>query len=265
MKINIITEPPPPMGVHPWILRRAAEELLKIGSNVSILGEEGDINYFINYALYMPCNGLKIGHFTHLENSGEHKRKFIQSIPEFDFYTVTCNITRDILIRYGANPKRIFKIPYGSDERLKKPIVFGVVGRTYPSGRKGEYLVDKMVKNGYNVIAWGKGWPCKIDSNENNFDKLPDFYRKIDYLLVTSLNEGGPVPVIDAIQAGVPVIAPNVGWCWEFPGIRYEKGDWGSLKKILDKLTKPPTWEDWTKKHNELFKMCSNVSKQTKF
>lgn len=248
-RINIITEEQ--TGEHPWILRRAALEAQKALPDISINGEKGDINYFVNYALLKdPVKGISVGHYTHLEEKGVARQRFIQNIQFFDYFTTTCFNTSAILVKYGVLPEKIFKIPYGSDDRLKKDIVFGVVGRVYPSGRKGEYLVEKAVKEGYNFKAWGKGWPCKSDTTWAN---LPSFYSEIDYLVVTSLNEGGPIPVIDAIRAGVPVIAPDVGWCWEFPVIKYKKGDWNSLNQVLKQLTNAPTWEDWTNKHKNLF------------
>lgn len=247
MKINIITED----KSNGWILRRCADELETIpGVEINSNSPNFDVHYFINYALYTPYSGINIGHFTHLEDSGLYRNFFLDSIDKFDYYTVTCDITKDILVNHGAKKENIYKMSYGSDSRLNKDIVFGIVGRTYPNGRKGEYLVDKMSRK-YTTLAWGKGWPCEIYSDK--WEDLPEFYKKIDYLVVTALNEGGPVPVIDAIRAGVPVIAPDVGWCWEFPVIRYKKGDWESLNNVLRQLKYAPTWKKWREDHEKMF------------
>lgn len=249
--LNIVTEEKP--SGQPWILRRAAEEIHDAFPETTINEYARSFNYFINYALYKPTPGVLIGHYTHLEEGGEWRKVFLETIPKFQYYTVTCEITRDILISEGAHPDRIFKIKYGCDGRLRQrgmPI-FGVVGRTYPSGRKGEELVQKMVEFGYEVHAWGRGWPVKDYNIHENWDWLPKFYDKIDYLVVTSVNEGGPVPVVDAIAAGVPVIAPNVGWCWEFPVIHYERGSWESLHSVIEKLCCPPSWQQWSAEHGQ--------------
>jgi glycosyltransferase involved in cell wall biosynthesis len=116
-----------------------------------------------------------------------------------------------------------------------------------------------MVDSGFDVRAWGHGWPCRTAFN--SWDELPQFYKLIDYLVVTSNIEGGPVPVIDAIRAGVPVIAPDVGWCWEYPVIRYMKGSWKNLYEVLSKLTKPPTWKDWIEGHKKMFETTYKMEK----
>jgi hypothetical protein len=46
----------------------------------------------------------------------------------------------------------------------------------------------------------------------------------MDYILITASNEGGPMIVPESIAVGKPLIMPKgVGWCDEYPGIRYEK------------------------------------------
>jgi glycosyltransferase involved in cell wall biosynthesis len=249
MKINIITEHRRNADFQ-GILRRASEELANNIPNAEINGSNGDINYFINYATYKDLGGIPIAHFTHLEDKGFFRDVFFMVAQKVKHATCTCDITYNLLRKEDI--KHIYKIPYGSNNRLEKPIYFGVVGSTKKSGRKGEHLVGKMIEEGFNVYAWGEGWgDCHYI--HNTWDGLPSFYKLIDYLVVTSLVEGGPVPVVDAIRAGVPVIAPDVGWCWEYPVIKYDKGNWDSLKTVLDKLTKPPTWNDWIEGHKRMF------------
>ena len=254
--LNIVTEKRNP-GEQPWILRRAAEEIQKTFPKTTINKKPRQVNYFINYALHAKMEGVLVGHFTHMEFEGHARTVFGDTARIFDYATCTSKVTRDILLKLGVPKERIFIIRYGCDERMHRRPVFGVVGRVYGTGRKGEYLVQKMVNSGYDVKAWGKGWPVLEGDQWSQWENLPGFYDSIDYLVVPSINEGGPVPVIDAIAAGVPVIAPNCGWCWEFPVLQYDLGSWESLESILEKLSNPPTWRMWSDDH---YKVLSSIA-----
>ncbi|MBT6051430.1 MAG: glycosyltransferase [Candidatus Scalindua sp.] len=222
-----------------WILSRAGKELE---------GLEFPGTYFINYAMFDEKQPRPWGaFFTHIEPKYE---ELFNEVADKVSYAVCSNrIIKTFLERKGI--EKVEVIPHGHDPRVKKEITFGVVGRVYPSGRKGEELVAKMLEKCYNVISMGEGWPC---DNYCDWSDAPKFYKKIDYLVITSRIEGGPVPLLDAMAAGVPVIAPiGVGHCDEFPCIRYVSGDWDSLDRILDKLTNPPTWKQWKKDHQSIF------------
>lgn len=252
----------------PWILKRAAIELERAipGARINP-GEPGDgIHYFVNHGKIRDVSGISIGHLTHFEHdipvprAQRSRTTFLKTIEQCDWLTVTCELTRQIAIEHGARPERIAGVRYGCDERLSRKIVFGVVGRVYPTGRKGEHLAVALRRMGHTVVAWGKDWPLDVPElfPGSPWDTLPEFYDQIDYLIVTSQNEGGPVPVIDAITAGVPVIAPDVGWCWEFPVIRYEVGSLSSLVEVITRLTTPPKWSAWVRDHQKLFeKACA--------
>jgi glycosyltransferase involved in cell wall biosynthesis len=228
-----------------WILQRSGEELE---------GLEMNGTYFLNYYLFDDSKPKPWGaFFTHLES--RYMAKIEEVASKADYAVCLNESMKEWLELRGV--RRVEIIRHGHDERVKKTPTFGVVGKVYPGGRKGEELVNKMVDEGYKVIANGEGWPCPI---QGGYEDLPLFYDSIDYLVITSTNEGGPVPLVDALAAGVPVIAPMVGYCWEFPVIRYKKGNWESLHKVLDNLTSPPTWKEWREKHQELFRSVSKNS-----
>ena len=66
-----------------------------------------------------------------------------------------------------------------------------------------------------------KGVNIRLTGGNLSELELLEFYNSIDYLLVISKVEGGPVPVLESFLLNKPVIAPDVGWCWDFP-IEYE-------------------------------------------
>ena len=249
-KVNIYTEPAPG-----WILRRGAEELVRHAPEMFRISDHpAEVNYFLNYATYRDVPGWSVAMFTHLEEKGHTRRRFFEVSQAVDRAISMCEKTRAIITHSNWMSGDVPVIHFGSDSRMDRKLLFGVVGRTYGSGRKGEHLVARMMVEGILVRCWGKGWPCEEWAPGSKWEDLPDFYAAIDYLLITSMNEGGPIPLIDAIRAGVPVIAPRgVGWCDEFPCIRYDAGRWDSLHAVLHKLTHPPTWEQWAEQHVEFF------------
>lgn len=248
MDVNIFTEAPESWGV----LRRLSVEVADRLDYVRISEEPGAINYFINYALYRDLPGISIGYFTHWEEGPPYHQRFVEVAKKVDYRFAQCGKTAKILERNLG--LRASVVRPGTD--LVKPIKFGVCGKVHPSGRKGEYLVKQMMDEGYDVVAWGKGWPCPIFSD--SLEDRENFYVEIDYLVVTSLNEGGPLPLLEAVAMGVPVIAPDVGLCWEYPVIRYQKGSWLSLAAVLSKLSKSRTWDQWAKDHDRLFRSIAS-------
>lgn len=66
-------------------------------------------------------------------------------------------------------------------------------------------------------------------------DTYNRFYSEIDYLLIPSKWEGGPMGLLEAAAAGVPVIGAMVGWVdLEIPVFQsFQPGDVSHLGKIL--------------------------------
>ena len=227
-----------------WILRRMAKEIQRCMPEISLNGDPRQINYFINHALYKPdMPGISIVCCTHLEERRRVREPFLDAVDNADYCVALCENTANIIRDRGAKNIRVIHCGVPSRKTLK----FGVCGRVQDSGRKGEYLVKEMIDAGYDVRAHGKGWPCPMVDMDRN-----EFFESLNYYVVTSLNEGGPVPVLEALAHGVPVIAPDTGWCWEYSTIRYDKGDWQDLHRVLKGLT-PRLWEDWAADHRKLF------------
>lgn len=244
MKIQIITE-------GSWILNRCAREIEeRVPYDVQINGrcESADVVYHIPYWRGdlddAPAATIRLGFFTHGLN------RAAKYVGRFSAYVAMNARMAEHLVAQGAFEDDVVVIRPGVDGTDRNPI-FGVVGRTYQGGRKGEEIVEEIVEAGFDVRACGRGrWPCEIT---HDVDERFAFYEAIDYLLVPSLDEGGPMPVVEALAARVPIIAPDVGWCWEYPVIRYERGSVDSLIEVLDQLSNPPTWEHWGISHRLLF------------
>lgn len=255
-RINIIVK-------RGWILERMAEELraglpgvtINCGRTERAVDPAAGVNYYMpaKDALKFepPAPALAVGLFTHGP-----------VLPEILALLSACtSMNRKVageLRRLGMDDVTVIR---PGTEAPRRPPVFGVVGRPYNSGRKGERLVERAVEAGFRFAACtsrekiratsGTKWPCPVT---HVTEQREDFYATIDYLVVPALEEGGPIPVLEALARHVPVIAPDVGWCWEFPVIRYERGSWDSLRAVLEGLSRPPTWSDWTEQHRSLFR-----------
>lgn len=79
-----------------------------------------------------------------------------------------------------------------------------------------------------------------VDFIYNDNLQPQDFYNLLDFYLVVSSVEGGPISLLEAKMVGIPTIGPRkVGWCEQYCDYKYEKGDLASLIHVLNKLLKP--------------------------
>ncbi len=240
LTINIVTELEPG-----WILRRLANNFAEaVGAKVSTEADlQADINFYINYALFKQKTNCDIGFFTHREHEQILADAFDQIALQVDWCIAMCSITANLL---PADKTSVIKV--APDKIFMKPeIVFGVIGREYASGRKRFNWINELK----NI----SGVKIEATNGELSFSELPEFYKKIDYLLILSENEGGPMPVLEALAIGKPVIAPNVGFCWEYPVLRYETFD--DLKLLIQNLIIPEN--AWTIAGEEFLAICNQL------
>lgn len=223
MRVHIITEP----ERRRWVLRPIAEALAKELPDVTI-GERADptadANFFINYALYRSVPTYTMALFTHREREGRWGGFFDSAACKVDWCFAMCKITAALL-----PPEKTTILPtYPVDQAFYKTLILGVVGREKSSGRKRmHWMSDLQAVEGVDVKH-----PSRIPSKD-----MPAFYASIDYLVILADNEGGPLPVVEALARGKPVIAPNVGYCWEYPVLRYETKE--ELLAIIRRLVIP--------------------------
>jgi hypothetical protein len=246
MRVNVVVEPG-------WILERLAQELaarlpdvrVNAGGDARQVDPGADLNYYLPAKSidHHPPEGRAAGFFTH----GEKDLRWLSRQ-----FAVRIAMNQHMAARLTAVGARSVVVIRPGTEVPERPVVFGVIGRLYKDGRKGEQLVAQAVAARYRFIGCRccESWPCP---EPYTFEERDQFYAAIDYLVVTATEEGGPMPVLEAIARGVPVIAPDVGWCFEFPVIRYRRGSWASLSTVLSALTQPPTWEAWAEGHRRVF------------
>lgn len=254
-----------------WILYRMASEIKFKLKNV-VINEDlpnADIHYYINYGYYnkKSSNGIVVANFTHYDPE-LHNNKFIEVAKEVEYCISISEETTKVLKDFGVDENSISTVITGADKSFKPKLTLGIVGRTYPGGRKGEHLIreildDKNLMQDMQIVSLNDSWGVPV------WKLVPDdFYRSIDFLLIPSLIEGGPVPFMEALACGTLSIAPPIGVIPNFPHIEYEKGDITSLKNTLlhvknnffdrkQKISehmKDYNWDTWAYNHDKIFK-----------
>lgn len=265
IRLRVVTEKPG------WIMHRKGAEICKGLQHFKINQDYPDANvhYYINYGYYRgrPKAGLVIANFTHFDPD-LHSDKWIKAAREVDHCIAVSEEAALNITRFGIPEEKITVIKVGADVSFKPKMTLGIVGRVYPGGRKGEHLVHQLLENetlmeGLEIVATNDSWGVPV----RNFDHMPDFYRSIDYLLVPSLIEGGPVPFMEALACGTLSIAPPIGVIPEFSHIPYKTGDIQSLVNAITEVKanflarkqrfsdemREHNWSTWTLQHLELF------------
>lgn len=250
-----------------WILERCARELEARLPYVTV-GKEPDpkanLNYYVNYSC---CQGAKRGKeaalFTHVEElSPPAALRFFDVARRVDHRVCMSEVYADRLKKAGLDSVSV--ITPGVDLDAYAPKVrIGVVGRTYHTGRKGEDLVRQVMD--VPGIEWhftGEGWPGP--AKHYAADEMPAFYNSVDYILVPSYYEGGPMCVLEALACGKEVIAPPVGFVPDYPHIEFRTGDASDLRRVLRELVAKRdalrqsvlhrTWDAWAEEHDRLFR-----------
>lgn len=151
---------------------------------------------------------------------------------------VTCMSRRWIRFfrRWTFPVEKLKQVHYGVDLNLFQPadalpaspeICIGVVGRLYPGGRKGEdrllAIARQLPPHRFRFQFMGERWDEIVArlvgmgfqvgvAHRCQESEQPEIYRRMDCLLVCSRNEGGPLPVLEALASGVPVVSSDVGF-----------------------------------------------------
>lgn len=224
MKLHIVTE----TEAQRWSLYYDAENLAREipGAVVGTVPDpRADVNMFVNYHLYTPPGTVATAMFTHRERTGPLKQRFGKVATLVDWCFAMNHHTLTLLPKEKSSIMWVWPDP----RYHKGKVILGVCGRAYKGGRKRmDWVKDLQAVPGVEVRTTGGKIPA---------EDMPRYYDGLDYLVVLADNEGGPKPVVEALARGCPVIAPNVGYCWEFSCIRYRTKD--ELLSIVKGLVIP--------------------------
>ena len=211
-----------------WILRRLARYLI---DNLPYVHgapwrpsavREFDLTYYLNYQLCRrpraplrravlwrkPRSRLVGALFPHREGPD-----FDEVARELDF-CVAPSARYANYLREHCNPNSHL-IYHGIElDRFTPKLRLGFIGRRYNTGRKGDELLRAVAKLPYVELRCTDG---KLSDAE-----VPGFYQDIDYVLITSSIEGGPLCFQEGLASGKPILSTDVGMVSEFrdaPGV----------------------------------------------
>ena len=257
-----------------WILHRKCKEIQSqsrvLDCKINEPSFDSDIVYFMHYARYdenLAKNKISVANFTHIVPGTNTEQIFKDVAHKVDHCISISQETTKILRSMGVESNKISTVVVGASNIYKPKLVLGLVGRPYGDGRKGEDLVLKLLNDPdldekIHLVSTNNAWNVTtIDTS------LDSFYHYIDYLLVPSRFEGGPVPFMEALRCGKMSIAPPIGVIPSFPYEPYDAGSYESMKKTIlstytRKLLKSSEllesingldWEGWVYKHESIF------------
>ena len=248
--INIVT----PEWTSNRILARLTRHLLVVnGWEVSKEPRaDATLNLFMPYLEWRKTKWDKTptaAWFTHYEPDDKVRKKAWEECAE----AMTVRVTpayqyAAALSRYGLTshlPHPVELHMFSPRSKSSNDPIVGLSGFLYPGGRKGEAMVSRLVQDHpeWSIRASGEGWPC--ETKLYTWKNLPTFYQGLGCFVCTSLIEGGPVTVLEALACGVPVVIPRgVGECDEIPSIpgvyHYAMGNYEALEEGIHKALENP-------------------------
>jgi glycosyltransferase involved in cell wall biosynthesis len=225
---------------------------------------------------------------------------FINRYKEASYVVCLNSLQQSILKQEGI--KNTAVIPHGYRDDLfttRKPklynqdekISLGIISKRYGRRVKGEAYLLELIKrldsDKFKFILVGDGrtedavlltnYGFEVEVFENlPYILYPEVYKKLDFLLMISLFEGGPANLPEALASGVPVIATNIAMVKDMiidkeNGLvlsgRYEddvekiysliNNDgklFNQLQKNLQKKQNIITWQEVVKQYENIYK-----------
>jgi len=238
-----------------------------------------DINYHVPYHTLVGlegCPGKHVMLYTHC--NPPDKALLLDACERADAIVCMTHRGASELYERDVNSNKISVIYPGVAFPFRRRNI-GVIGYEQPNGRKRAHiLLDipwRLNPDLYHFVLVGDGWEELAAMLQNagtsaqhikhiQDPELLSIYNQLDLLLVTGYAEGGPLPVLEAMACGVPILSPRFGFAADFLG---PESIYDSSEEMLLKLrqrfseteralniTIPLTWENYTQQHAELFK-----------
>jgi len=165
-------------------------------------------------------NYIAKNHLSYREWAGFVKpnRSFIRKMIKINHYGVISPKLREETQKLFPHKKVNFIRPFVDSQRfcppstreVKEKFVVGWVGNNKRKVKNYDTLYRPIVK------AFEKDPHIQFveatRTTPKSAKEMPYFYKSLDLLVITSSNEGGPAPAMEALASGVPVLSTNVGY-----------------------------------------------------
>jgi len=246
-----------------WILQKISERIVSEGNKLNhnfILSNrqrnDVDCNLYVDIqnCYHTKSGTLDIGLFTHADKN--------------DLNTVNKNcLSLDYIIHMSNRyyemfgeiyPKEKMSVLYPSEVntvfKQYKPKI-GIFQRGGHVGKGYDFMVNitnqEIIKD-FRFKFMGKGWDYVINSmrqvgveceyiDNEEYSEYEKHYHNVDYVLIPSIWEGGPMGILEGLSCGKPIISSNVGFVGYDFNVDYtfEPNDINGLVNILNDIKKP--------------------------
>ncbi len=249
------------------------EKLCKDGTFTVSIGDrprdDVDINHHINYLQYKPNGTKNTLMVTHIFEG--YKMKAIkEAMKTADLGIVMSKDTQEQLMKEDIPKEKLPIVLPAHDGEPRRHQVVAILTNVYPDGCKRAEMLTELAKT-INNDEWafrvmGKDWSdilVPLIARGMNVDYFAEFNYEIhkqilessDYCLYFGKDEGS-MAVMNAKNAGLKIIAPNVGFHKEI-GIDYPFDSQRQLNSIFKKLNPNPvrdwTWKKYVDEHIKLW------------
>jgi hypothetical protein len=275
MKINLINYELE-IGIKDGILskfaRKMCDELSKLGHDVKITyapDDESDVQHHINNIPYRQGHGINTLMVTHFLDGEYNRLKILnRGLETADMGICFSKDMVERLTKEGVNKDKLTYVLPAHDGLKRRPIVIAILTKCYSDGRKREWMLTELAKTldkeKFAFRIMGQGWRLIVEDlareGWQNLEYFEDFDYNIhkaildssDYLLYTGIEDEGAMSVLDAANAGLPIIAPVQGFHHEI-GIEHPFSTQDELNEIFKKFSinrvEDWTWERYAKEH----------------
>lgn len=144
------------------------------------------------------------------------KNYFVTSKKLYNIYSNLPKIKKPYMIIHDGVQKEKYKYKYRSYKN--RNIVVGWVGNSKFKDTENDpdlKGVNGILKPGIQDLI-EEGYKIELKMADRNIkkipqDEMPKYYNEIDIYACTSKTEGTPLPVLEAMACGIPVVSTDVG------------------------------------------------------